>query len=180
MKRKLCLGSVLVSSIYSGAVCADNAKNWETFSDIGTYGLVGLALAMPAYQSDWQGITQAGLSIATASGVGLLTKSLVNEERPDGSDNNSFPSNHTANAFAAATTLNIRYGWEVGLPAYGIAALSGLGRVEGNKHYWRDVLAGAALGTVSAWIFTEPFDDSVQVLPWIEGDQAGISVTMRW
>nr|WP_254219086.1 phosphatase PAP2 family protein [Vibrio mimicus] len=180
MKRKLCLGSVLVSSIYSGAVCADNAKNWETFSDIGTYGLVGLALAMPAYQSDWQGITQAGLSIATASGVGLLTKSLVDEERPDGSDNNSFPSNHTANAFAAATTLNIRYGWEVGLPAYGIAALSGLGRVEGNKHYWRDVLAGAALGTVSAWIFTEPFDDSVQVLPWIEGDQAGISVTMRW
>ncbi|QXC58987.1 phosphatase PAP2 family protein [Vibrio mimicus] len=169
-----------MSSIYSGAVCADNAKNWETFSDIGTYGLVGLALAMPAYQSDWQGITQAGLSIATASGVGLLTKSLVDEERPDGSDNNSFPSNHTANAFAAATTLNIRYGWEVGLPAYGIAALSGLGRVEGNKHYWRDVLAGAALGTVSAWIFTEPFDDSVQVLPWIEGDQAGISVTMRW
>ncbi|MFG0606725.1 phosphatase PAP2 family protein [Vibrio mimicus] len=180
MKRKLCLGSVLVSSIYSGAVCADNAKNWETFSDIGTYGLVGLALAMPAYQSDWQGITQAGLSIATASGVGLLTKSLVDEERPDGSDNDSFPSNHTANAFAAATTLNIRYGWEVGLPAYGIAALSGLGRFEGNKHYWRDVLAGAALGTVSAWIFTEPFDDSVQVLPWIEGDQAGISVTMRW
>ncbi|ENM5750630.1 phosphatase PAP2 family protein [Vibrio mimicus] len=180
MKRKLWLSSVVMSVVYSGAVCADNAKNWETLSDIGTYGLVGLAFAMPAYQSDWQGFTQAGLSIATASGVGLVTKSLIDEERPDGSGNDSFPSNHTANAFAAATTLNIRYGWEVGLPAYGLAALSGVGRVEGNKHYWRDVLAGAVLGTVSAWIFTESLDDSVQVLPWIDGEQAGISVTMRW
>ncbi|EEW11389.1 PAP2 superfamily protein [Vibrio mimicus] len=169
-----------MSVVYSGTVCADNAKNWETLSDIGTYGLVGLAFAMPAYKSDWQGFTQAGLSIATASGVGLVTKSLIDEERPDGSGNDSFPSNHTANAFAAATTLNIRYGWEVGLPAYGVAALSGVGRVEGNKHYWRDVLAGAVLGTVSAWIFTESLDDSVQVLPWIDGEQAGISVTMRW
>ncbi|ENM5720389.1 phosphatase PAP2 family protein [Vibrio mimicus] len=180
MKRKLWLSSVVMSVVYSGTVCADNAKNWETLSDIGTYGLVGLAFAMPAYKSDWQGFTQAGLSIATASGVGLVTKSLIDEERPDGSGNDSFPSNHTANAFAAATTLNIRYGWEVGLPAYGVAALSGVGRVEGNKHYWRDVLAGAVLGTVSAWIFTESLDDSVQVLPWIDGEQAGISVTMRW
>ncbi|MGC9550795.1 phosphatase PAP2 family protein [Vibrio metoecus] len=180
MKKTVWLGCAALTAIYSGMVCADNAKNWETFSDIGTYSLVGLALAVPAYQSDWQGFTQAGLSLATASGVGLVAKSLIDEERPDGSGNDSFPSNHTANAFAAATTLNIRYGWEIGLPAYGMAALSGLGRVEGNKHYWRDVLAGAVLGTVSAWIFTESFDDSVQVLPWIEGDQAGISVTMRW
>ncbi|ERM55910.1 hypothetical protein P781_09610 [Vibrio mimicus CAIM 1883] len=71
MKRKLWLSSVVMSVVYSGAVCADNAKNWETLSDIGTYGLVGLAFAMPAYQSDWQGFTQAGLALPPLQEWGL-------------------------------------------------------------------------------------------------------------
>ena len=118
---------------------ASSSDNWETFSDIGAYGLVGTALFIPAYKDDWEGFRQAGYSVATAAGVGLLGKSLIDEERPDKSGNDSFPSNHTANAFAAATTLNRRYGWKYGLPAYGVASLVGIGRVEANKHYWRDV-----------------------------------------
>ncbi len=85
-----------------------------------------------------------------------------------------------ANAFASATNLYLRYGWEAGLPAYSMAALVGVGRVEAKKHYWRDVLAGAALGTLSAYIFTDAYDENVQLVPWVTSEDAGISITYRW
>ncbi|MCW8335760.1 phosphatase PAP2 family protein [Vibrio sp. DBSS07] len=161
----------------SSAVASDS---WKTVSDIGAYGLVATALAVPAYKEDWQGFKQAGFSIATASGVGLLGKATIEKERPDGSDNHSFPSNHTANAFASATTLHLRYGWQAALPAYGMATLVGVGRVEADKHYWSDVLAGAVIGSVSAWVFTDAFDDNVQVLPWVDSQSVGLNVSMQW
>jgi membrane-associated phospholipid phosphatase len=159
---------------------ASSSENWETFSDVGAIGLVGVALGLPAYKSDWKGFKQAGYSIVTASVVGLAGKSLIDAERPDKSGNDSFPSNHTANAFAAATTLNLRYGWEFGVPAYGIATLVGVGRVQADKHYWEDVLAGALIGSVAGWLFTEPYDDSVQVVPWAGRHEAGLTVSMNW
>ncbi|EGR3322371.1 phosphatase PAP2 family protein [Vibrio parahaemolyticus] len=162
------------------SVNAMSEKDWDVLTDIGTYGLVATAAAVPVYKGDWEGFWQAGLSIGTASGVGLIGKKTIDEERPDKSDNDSFPSNHTANAFASATNLYLRYGWEAGLPAYSMAALVGVGRVEAKKHYWRDVLAGAALGTLSAYIFTDAYDENVQLVPWVTSEDAGISITYRW
>lgn len=159
---------------------ASSNDKWETFSDIGAYGLVGIAAAIPLYKGDWEGFKQAGFSIGTASAVGLIGKNTIDAERPDGSDNKSFPSNHTANAFASATTLHLRYGWEVGLPAYGIATLVGVGRVQAERHYWKDVAAGAALGIVSGWLFTEVYDSSVQVVPWATSQSAGVNVAFSW
>lgn len=173
--------SIIVGGLaLSCASHASNKESWETFSDVGAYGLVGIAAAVPLYKGDWEGFKQAGFSIGTASGVGLIGKNTIDAERPDGSDNKSFPSNHTANAFASATTLHLRYGWEVGLPAYGIATLVGVGRVKADRHYWRDVAAGAALGMVSGWIFTEAYDTSVQILPWVTSNGAGVNVAFAW
>lgn len=162
------------------SVNASSSDNWEAFSNIGAYGLVGFALAAPAYTDDWEGFKQAGYSVATASGVGLLGKSLVNEQRPDKSGNDSFPSNHTANAFSAATTLNQRYGWEYGFPAFGVATLVGVGRVQADKHYWKDVLAGAVIGVSSGWAFTDVFDDNVQVVPWAGRRDVGLAASVNW
>jgi membrane-associated phospholipid phosphatase len=100
--------SLLTLLWVSFAVNALSTDDWESFSDIGAIGLVGVALAIPVYKGDWEGFRQAGYSVVTASGVGLLGKSLIGAERPDKNGNDSFPSNHTANAFAAATTLNLR------------------------------------------------------------------------
>jgi len=171
------LFALLLASV---PVNASNADDWDTVSDIGAYGLVGVALAVPAFKEDWEGFKQAGFSIVTASAVGLLGKALIDEERPDKSDNNSFPSNHTANAFAAATTLNLRYGWKAGFPAYGVAALVGVGRVQAEKHYWKDVLAGAVIGSLSGWIFTDAFDENVQVVPWAGVGVAGLNLAVNW
>ncbi|MCK6264120.1 phosphatase PAP2 family protein [Vibrio sp. ZSDE26] len=157
-----------------------SSDSWSTLSDIGAYGLVGVALAVPAYKEDWQGFQQAGLSIATGAAVAFVGKVSIDSERPDGSNNHSFPSGHTTNAFSSATTLYLRYGWEAGLPAYTMATLVGVGRVEADRHYWKDVLAGAAIGVASAWVFTDAFDENVQLVPWIENDSYGVSMRYRW
>ena len=68
----------------------------------------------------------------------------------DGSftDNNAFPSGHTATAFAVATVVANEYE-EVPMIApicYGIAAMTGLSRINDQKHWAADVFFGAALG----------------------------------
>ncbi len=83
----------------------------------------------------------------------ILTQSLtqviklsVGRTRPDGSNNHSFPSGHSAGTFATATVLQRRYGWKVGVPAYGLAAYVAASRLSENKHYLSDVILGAAIG----------------------------------
>lgn len=155
-------------------------KTWEDISDVGAYGLVATALVLPATREDWEGLRQAAYSMGTATGVSLIGKALIHEERPDDSDNDSFPSGHTANAFSAATTLHRRYGWEVGFPAYAVATLTGVARERARKHYWWDVVAGAAIGSAAGWYFTDAFDNKVQLVPWADSNGAGLSVSMRW
>ena len=82
---------------------------------------------------------------------GLYTGVLkygVSRERPDGSNSQSFPSGHASNAFALATVVEHHYGWKVGVPAYALASCIGLTRIEQNRHYLSDVLAGATLGVI--------------------------------
>jgi membrane-associated phospholipid phosphatase len=85
--------------------------------------------------------------IVNSAWTGLLKYSLQ-RTRPDGSDSLSLPSGHTSTAFALATVAERHYGWKAGLPAYALAAGIGLSRMESNKHYLSDVLAGATLGTI--------------------------------
>ncbi|MEI8611806.1 phosphatase PAP2 family protein [Enterovibrio sp. Hal110] len=124
--------------------------NWQMVSDVGVYGLVATAVAFPVLQGEWGDFKFAGYIIAIASGIGLLGKMLIDAKRPDKSGNDSFPSNHTANAFAASTVLAMSYGWIIGLLSYGMAMLVGLGRVKALKHHWRDVIVGLCVGLSTA------------------------------
>lgn len=60
----------------------------------------------------------------------------------------SFPSGHTAAAFAAATVFSMEYRDRplVPIAAYTVASLIGLSRITENKHWASDVFVGAALG----------------------------------
>ena len=77
-----------------------------------------------------------------------ILKYSVQRTRPDGSNNLSFPSGHTSSAFSLATVAKQHYGWKVGVPAYLLASGIGLSRIEKDKHYLSDVLAGATLGVI--------------------------------
>ena len=59
-----------------------------------------------------------------------------------------FPSGHTITAFCFAPVVTRYWGWGAGVPAYLLATLTGLARVEGSHHYLSDVIAGAALGVI--------------------------------
>jgi len=77
-----------------------------------------------------------------------LLKVTVRRERPDGSNNQSFPSGHASDAFTWATVFERHYGWKLGVPAYALAATMGYSRLVRDKHYLSDVVAGATLGYI--------------------------------
>ncbi|MCW2258635.1 MULTISPECIES: phosphatase PAP2 family protein [Bacteroidota] len=69
--------------------------------------------------------------------------------RPDGSAHTSFPSGHTAEAFAGAVMLSEEYGYRykwVPYVSYGLASTVGALRVINNKHYISDVIVAAGIG----------------------------------
>jgi membrane-associated phospholipid phosphatase len=83
-----------------------------------------------------------------AAGYTELLKRVVGRERPNGMDDKSFPSGHTSNAFALAVVAERHYGWKAGVPAYALASVVALSRLQQNEHYLSDVIAGATLGYI--------------------------------
>lgn len=80
------------------------------------------------------------------------TKLIVGEPRPDTGAKNSFPSGHTAQAFAAATFLAKEYGHKnilYSIGAYTVATGVAACRVLNNRHWLSDVIAGAGIGILS-------------------------------
>jgi len=79
-------------------------------------------------------------------------KQITNVERPDGSDNRSFPSGHTATAFFTATLLHKEYGHIsplYSIAGYTMATMTGVLRQLNDKHWISDVLVGAGLAIFS-------------------------------
>lgn len=95
-------------------------------------------------------IAVAATSYAALTAVAGGMKLTVSERRPDGSDTRSFPSGHAARAFAGAELVRSEYGWPWGVAAYAVATGVSVLRVTGDHHYAHDVLAGAAIGVLSA------------------------------
>ncbi len=85
--------------------------------------------------------------VVTAAYTEIL-KRAASRTRPDLSNSKSFPSGHTSNAFALATVVSSHYGRKAGVAAYALAGLVGVSRIERDKHYLSDVVAGAALGVI--------------------------------
>lgn len=92
-----------------------------------------------------------GLNAVVTEGL----KRALQRERPNGSDERSFPSGHTSISFQSASFIHFRYGWEYAVPAYAAASFVGYSRVYAGAHFVEDVVAGLALGVISSGIFTE-------------------------
>lgn len=172
------LGGALMLALAPSAHASD--KGWDDAGSLARDALVVAAFGVPAAQGDWDGVLQAGGSVGVAGGLSYGLKEAFPERRPDGSDNKSFPSGHTSVSFAAAATLQNRYGWKVGVPAQFVAAFVGLSRVEANKHHVHDVLVGAAIGEASGFLITRRANDRVQVFPWGDTKSGGIALTVRF
>lgn len=102
--------------------------------------------------------------VANAIGVAVFSslKYTIKEERPDQSDDLSFPSGHTTIAFTNAALLYYEYKdsnvWYAS-SGFLFASATGIFRIANNKHYTSDVLAGAGIGLASGLIvsYWNPF-----------------------
>ena len=115
----------------------------------------------------------------------LLAKTLIQKSRPDGSDNNSFPSGHTSSSFAWASVVMARHDWYYGLGAYLVSSYVAFSRINDDRHHFYDVYGGITLGASYAWgiYFNHQNygkDFWVTALPTEKLDGASLNVTYRF
>ena len=127
------------------------ADNYLQFVPIAA--MFGLKLSGVKSRSDL--LNQAILTTKSellVSTIVFSMKALIHDGRPDGSDNHSMPSGHTAQAFASATLLDMEYRdtnpW-ISVSGYLCATATGFFRVANNKHWASDVFIGAGIGIAS-------------------------------
>lgn len=115
--------------------------------------MLGMKIAGVKSHSSWGRLAVSDAFAATMMfGAVQSLKNITHVTRPDGSNNHSFPSGHTATAFMAATMLSKEYGhispW-VTVGAYSMATATGLMRIANNKHWLSDVMVGAGIGIIT-------------------------------
>lgn len=104
-----------------------------------------------------------GTTVVAAALMATVLKYSINRERPfvtypfiqniTSGGSPSFPSGHTTDAFAWATAISIVYPkWYVIAPSFFWASAIGYSRLDLGVHYPSDVLAGAILGSSSAYL----------------------------
>jgi membrane-associated phospholipid phosphatase len=102
-------------------------------------------------------------SVAVTVIIANIAKYSINRPRPfeiypfiekeSAGGSPSFPSGHTSEAFALATSVSLTYPkWYVVAPSFLWAGAVGYSRMDLGVHYPSDVLAGAVIGAGCAWV----------------------------
>lgn len=162
MKTNYDIRSIILSCVLLlaslGASAQDKRYHGDGIDDYLQYAPIAASFALKIAgvqgRSSWeQRMYKSGATFLLCAGTTYALKHAVHSRRPDGTDNHSFPSGHTAVAFCGATVLHKEYGkvspW-ISVAGYGVATLTAVDRVRRNRHRWGDVAAGAAIGFLSA------------------------------
>lgn len=132
----------------------------EDTGDVLQFALPISAGLMTLIHKDYKGTKKFAFSYATTAALTFSLKAIIHKRRPEGSNQyDAFPSGHTSSAFSGASFIQRRYGWNYGIPAYLLATIVGVSRMEAPDGYhdiW-DVIAGAAIGIGSTYLFTTPY-----------------------
>ena len=133
---------------------AQMKKHSDGLDDVLQYVPYTSVFALKAFgvesKHNWEdlALTTVGSWVMSA-GITYGLKHSVKEWRPDNTDQKSFPSGHSAIAFAGATMLRHEYGhlspW-ISVAGYGVAAFTAVDRIVKDRHHWYDVAVGAAIG----------------------------------
>ena len=145
---------LLISLSFVFPFIGDSSDPIRVVGDIGQISTPLYGLYLTYEISDKNGRIQFYKSSMATILTTHFLKQTIDKPRPDGTNNNSFPSGHTSAAFSGATFIHKRYGFNNTWPVYVVASFVGYSRVYAKKHYWEDVLAGAILAGINSWIFT--------------------------
>lgn len=145
---------------------------------------VGVLTYVIGRATDRPRATHIGMDLLRADAVaGVLTvalKETIRRERPDGSNQKSFPSGHASMTFATATVLARHFGWRVAAPTYLLAAYVAASRLHENRHFLSDVVAGSTLGYIAGRTVTRHGRSSFTMVPIMEPHGGGILFTRVW
>jgi len=166
----LLLATLLLSS--KPVLAEDNGSLMRTLIPVAAYGAT-------FYMHDHDGRVQFYKSFFTNLATTYALKNIVSKTRPNGRDDESFPSGHTSVAFQGAAFIQERYGLKYAAVAYLGASYVGWRRVATDNHYTVDVVAGAAIGIASSFIFTRPYNGFV-VTPMADNGIYGIAISKQW
>ena len=122
MARMWTMAGASAAALLTASAAQAGDHGWKTASDVGVAALVAAAFADSTAQRDWRGDEQLALSLGATGLATYGLKQAFPERRPNGRNDESFPSGHTSVSFAAAGYLQGRYGWRTGLPAVAAAA----------------------------------------------------------
>jgi len=136
------------------------------------------------------------LSTAFMSLSTFPLKSATHRLRPDGSDYLSFPSGHTALAFAFAEFMAQEYGDKspvYSIIGYSFATTTGIFRIYNKAHWFSDAVAGAGFGILStkaAYLVypylrnmlthTDKAGKSTFIMPTYQDGAPGLALSMRF
>jgi membrane-associated phospholipid phosphatase len=173
----IALSTLLDKPVDKFAVKHQDSRLVRDYGQFGKYmpiallGTVGAAVALGDERMQNMGIISLQ-SVAGALGVTAVGKYVVGRARPDedrgpwahvGADrsrsNASFPSAHSAIAFAAVTPFAQEYDapW-----LYGVAAVSAMGRTANRQHWTSDVVAGGIVGYAMGTILWQAQRDNTR------------------
>ncbi|TRZ42951.1 phosphatase PAP2 family protein [Robertkochia solimangrovi] len=136
------------------------SSSQETTQQIGNVVLIALptaTLATSAIIGDTKGAWQFTKGLIVSEAITYALKIGVKKQRPDLSNENSFPSGHTSTTFHSAGFIHRRYGLKYSIPAYLLAGFTAASRIDAKKHDLLDVLTGAVIGLGSNLIFTSEY-----------------------
>jgi membrane-associated phospholipid phosphatase len=141
--------------------CCSNSYARSTIEELGCITQIivpAYALGMAINENDWEGVRQLTYSFAAMQTSVIGLKCIIDEERPNGSGNDSFPSGHTASAFSGATFIHKRYGFRRAIIPYLLAGFTGYSRIHARQHYFHDVAAGAVISGLFTMLFVDEYN----------------------
>ena len=164
LKSSIVAAAVVFTLLFSQTTLAQDTA--DTKPQVGTTQKIGdlILFALPAATlgssliiGDKEGAWQFTKGLLITGGITYGLKLGVNKQRPDKSNDNSFPSGHTTIAFHSAGYIHRRYGFKYSIPAYVLAGFTAASRIDSKKHDILDVVAGAAIGLGSNLLFTTEY-----------------------
>lgn len=153
-------GAISISGEFNQAIQEERDEHFNTFhtniDDYLQYAPVVAGYAMlinNPQHSFWKYTEKLVLTEVIMTGLVYSTKNITKVSRPDTRAPTSFPSGHTAQAFAGATLFCDEFAqhkpW-LAITVYSGAATVGVLRILNNRHWTSDIIAGAGFGMLSA------------------------------
>lgn len=208
--RRAVIAPILFTTAGLSLLDGDNDDNYEVQEERNRYipnfrhhadDYLQHAPIMVVYGLNWLGVkgkndfaNRTALLVKSEMMVGILTfslKRITAVPRPDTKERTSFPSGHTAQAFATATFMAKEYGHKniwYSIGAYTVATGVGAMRVLNNRHWVSDVLVGAGIGILSTNLvyLTHQYrwgkkiiGDQTSVIPSYDGQTGMVNIIHR-